>query len=361
MDNINTFLSGLLISKEEKRDLIENLNLLLSTGTGAEDAFKSIKENTKSTPVKYLLNKIIEDIDSGISLSLALENSKIFPNYTTNLIKIGESTGTLDKTLSLLAEEQSKSDNFQSKIHSAMLYPGIVLSFGILISILISWFMLPKLALIFNAMHLKLPLITKVILSFGAFLGKYGSVAVPSFVIFVGIIIYIFFVNEKTKRFGQAILFVIPGVGKLIAETEIARFGYLLGSLLNVGIPINNALNTLKDSTPIYRYKTYYKYLSESILEGNSFETSFKLHKDNYSIMPTPVCTLIISGEKTGKLSDVLKTLGEKYDQKAETTAKNLSVILEPIFLIIVWFVVVGIALAVILPIYSLIGGVSNR
>lgn len=361
MSNFNIFLSNLLISKEEKKDLIENLNLLLSTGTSASEAFKSIKENSETSAVKYLADRIIEDIDSGVSLSQALEKSKIFPIYTVNLIKIGESTGTLDKTLALLAEEQSKSENFHSKIQSAMLYPGIVLSFGIIISILISWFMLPKLALIFTSMHLKLPLITKVILYFGTFLGKYGYFVVPLFFVFMGILTYILFVNERTKRYGQAILFIIPGVGKLIKETEIARLGYLLGALLEVGVPITEALKTIKESTPIYKYQIYYAYLANSILEGNSFETSFKLYKDNYSILPTPVCTLIISGEKTGKLSAVLKTLGEKYSAKTEITAKNLSIILEPIFLIIVWFVVVGIALAVILPIYSLIGGVANR
>lgn len=360
MNSLNIFFYRLSISKEEKRNFIENLNLLLSTGTSTADTFRSIRESEKGSSMQFFLNQMIENADSGISLSETLEISGIFPSYTINLVRIGEKNGTLKETLALLSEEQSKSDDFRGKVKSAMLYPGIVLFFGLVVSMLIAWFMLPKLAGIFSALHVKLPLITKIILFIGTFLGKYGYIAVPLFFICILFLTYVLFFNEKTKRYGQAILFNAPGIGNLLKETEIARLGYLLGSLLNVGVPITSAILTMKEASPLYRYKNFYHFLADSIEEGNSFEEGFKVYKNSNSILPIPVQTLIISGEKTGKLPDVLKILGEKYNQKSELSAKNLEIILEPIFLIIVWFVVVGIALAVILPIYSIIGGVSH-
>ena len=289
-----------------------------------------------------------------------LNNTEVFEKYIVDLIELGEKTGTLSKTLDLLIEERAKSEELKQKTRSAMLYPSIILSMSFIVAILISWFMLPKLSTIFTSLHIQLPLITKIVLNIGIFLSIYGKIFIPLLIITVYLFVYILFFNEHTKKYGQNILLKLPGIGNLLLEIEISRFSYLLKSLLSVGIPTTEAIKTISSATPIYKYKKFYEYLVYSISEGNSFEKSFSSYKNIENLFSIPVQTLIISGEKSGKLEEILLVIDEKYAQKMDTSSKNLSIVLEPIFLIIVWFVVVAIALAIILPIYSLTANINN-
>ncbi len=360
MNNFKINFLNFFIPKEEKKSLLENLNLLLSANISALNALVSIKKSVKSFALKKILDQMIDDIESGSSLSLTLEKSKLFPSYVTSLINVGEKTGTLPDVFSLLIEEQGKSADFKSKLQSAMLYPLIVLSVGLVVIIFVSTFMLPKLATVFSSMHVKMPLITIIVLRIGTFFGKYGYIATPTFIVTFMLLIYFVFIYERTKFIGQAMLLHAPGIKSLLKETEIARFGYLLSSLLNVGISIDFALSVIAEATPICKYKKLYLYLNDSIKEGNSIEDSLNKYSSSLFLLEAPVQTLIISGEHTGKLPSVLKILGEKYNQKADMSSKNLTIILEPIFLVMIWLLVVGVAVAVILPIYSLIGNMSH-
>jgi type II secretory pathway component PulF len=102
--------------------------------------------------------------------------------------------------------------------------------------------------------------------------------------------------------------------------------------------------------------------LKESITEeGNSFQKSFVAYKKIKNLIPTSVQQMVASGEQSGHLSDTLFQVGQIYEAKIETTTKNLSVILEPVLLVIVWLGVAAVAFAIILPIYSLIGGLQPK
>ena len=100
--------------------------------------------------------------------------------------------------------------------------------------------------------------------------------------------------------------------------------------------------------------------IEKSIEQGNSFESSFKLYKDTNKLIPIPIQQIIITSERSGKLPEVLMNLGQTFEEKLQTTTKNLIVILEPVLLIIIWLGVLFVALSVILPIYSLIGGLNK-
>ena len=109
-----------------------------------------------------------------------------------------------------------------------------------------------------------------------------------------------------------------------------------------------------------YNYKKFFYFLREKIEEGNSIHNTFRLYKDSDQLITIPVQQMIGSAEKSGRLQETLLKIGEIFEEKTEISTKNLAVILEPILLIIIWLGVVAVALAVILPIYSLIGGLSQ-
>ena len=338
-------------------NLVEDLSILVGSGMGILEALDAISTDMRSRRMRRAVGQIKDDLASGVPLWKTLERTGMFQVHAISLIKIGEESGNLADNLRLIRLQQIRDRALRSKMSSALMYPVFVLSLTVIIGVGVAWFILPKLALVFAQLKLSLPFITRVLIFVGTFLGKHGATIVPSAIlIFIAIIFFIFYF-PKTKLVGQTLLFWFPGIKKLIQEIELARFGYLLGTLLQAGVPVTRALDALADATTFPQYKKFYEYLARSIEEGNSFQKSFRLTHHARHLIPTAMQQFIIAGEKSGSLPETFLSMSQTYEAKTETTTKNLTVILEPILLVIVWLGVVAVALAVILPIYNLIGG----
>ena len=147
----------------------------------------------------------------------------------------------------------------------------------------------------------------------------------------------------------------LPGISKIIMETELAWLGFILGELLTAGLIVTDAISSLASATTTIAYQKFYLSLEKSIDQGNSFESSFKLYKGINKLIPAPIQQIIITSERSGRLPEVLINLGQNFEGKLEISTKNLVVYMEPVLLIIIWLGVLFVALAVILPIYSLI------
>lgn len=345
---------------KERDQFIENLSMLVLSGMTIIGALSSIIKQTKSPGMKAILERMLVEIEAGSPVWKALDRTHFFKGYTISLIRLGEESGNFAENLKVVALEEEKDREFKSKVKSALMYPIFVLGLTGIVGIGISWFILPKLAKIFYDLKLALPLITKVLLAFGLFLSKHGLIAVPLGAVVIGAIGFLVFGWSKTKFLGEAIIFSIPGIKTLLLEVEVARFGYLLGTLLEAGLPVTKAIDSLASASEVLRYKKFYLALRESIDSGNSFEKSFAAYKNINALIPPPVQQLIISGEQSGNLNKTLIKVGQVLEAKSDTTTKNLTIIMEPILLVIVWAGVVSVAFAVILPIYSLVGGLNN-
>lgn len=345
---------------QSRNYFLENLSMLVGSGMGISEALVGTRAGISSPTMLRIVDKIIVDTDAGMPLWVALEEARLFPSHAISLIKIGEETGRLNENLKVIGLEQEKDRLFKSKIRSAMVYPIFVLSLTVIIGMGIAWFILPKLATVFGQMRLQLPLVTRILLSSGVFLNLHGAIVVPVASVGAAILIYVFFFWSKTRFLGRKLLFGLPGIRKLIMEIELSRFGFLLGTMLDAGLPISQALASLSNATPFPAYQNFYSHLESSIVEGESFAKVFASYKKLKKLVPLPVQQLVVSAEKSGSLAATLQKIGATYEAKTDVTTKNLSVILEPIMLVIVWVGVVSVALAVILPIYSLIGGLNR-
>lgn len=344
----------------ERDYLLQNLGTLITSGMTVLEALETVEEGSRSRALSRLIGRIRAEIESGSPLWKALAAPDLFSAAAISLIRSGEESGKLSQNMRLVSEQEEKSRLFRSRIRSAMLYPVFVFSLTIILGIGIAWFILPKLAAVFSQLKIELPLITKILISAGNFLALHGAVAIPIFVAVVAVIVFFIFFFSKTKFIGQAMLLRTPGIGTLIQEVELARFSYLLGTLLSAGLPIQRALHTLTQATAIPAYERLYLYLEQSIIEGNSFEQAFKGYRRLDRLIPVTIQRLVTTGERSGSLSKTLVSVSTTYEAKVETTTKNISIILEPVLLVIVWLGVVAVALAVILPIYSLVGGLKT-
>jgi type IV pilus assembly protein PilC len=347
--------------KEDKEYFIENLSLLLSSGIDIISALKSIAAEVKSKNMRRILNDVIVDVESGSELWESLQQRGLFSGYTVSLIRIGEQSGRLVENLRVIADQQQKDTDFRAKIRSALAYPAIVFSLTIILGTVVTWFILPRLAGVFTGLDVDLPFVSKVLIQFGNFLRENGIWVIPLFFSAIIAFVIIAFVIPQTKVIGQTIILNTPGMKRLFKEVEVARSTFILGMLLGAGLSIIDALNSLIVATNFQVYKQFYRYLKTNVEEGKSFQTSFSTYKGAKKLMPGPVQQIIIAGERSGHLAETLTKIGQVYQSKAENSAKNLTTLLEPVLLVIVWAGVFMIALSVILPIYSLIGGLSSQ
>lgn len=345
---------------KEKDAFVENLAMLFSSGMDIYFALESLKNETHSQAMKSVIEQLQEEISNGSPMWRAFQNVGFFPDHVISLIKIGEESGRLPENLLVISAQQQKERIFRSKIRSAMMYPVFVLVLSVVIALGISWFILPKLAMVFSQLKMELPFLTRILIWFGNFIQLHGMIFIPSVGILFALIIFFTFIFSKTKFIGQAIILHLPGVNNLIKEVEIGRFGFMLGTLLDAGVPVLNALQSIEQSSTVRAYSKLYQFIGECVADGNSFQKSFGLYKKSKKLIPSHIQNMLFASERSGNLPKTLLNIGAIYEEKTDTTTKNLAVILEPILLVVVWLGVVGIALAVIMPIYSLIGGLNN-
>ena len=356
----NKVKQSIFFLSNEKEYFAENLSMLLSAGIGVSSAIAIMSEGTGGKNYKKVLTEIIDELDEGIPLWKALDGHGVFSASYIYMTKIGEASGRLSENLAIIAEQDRKNKSFNTKLVSALIYPGVILSLALVIGIGVTVFIIPSMAKIFNGMRIELPMPTRILINIGNFITQNTFISISLILIFLTTIISILFI-PKTKKIRQAILFRIPTVRNLYKEVEIARFSYVLYSLSEAGIPLNEAVLSLEQSTNLVVYRKFYHFLAQSINDGDSLQKSFQKYIGLKNILPVNIQQMIIAGEHSGNFASTLSKISIIYEEKIDTSSKNISVIIEPILLILVAMAVLFLALSVVLPIYNLVGGLNAQ
>ena len=341
---------------QEQHQFIENFSMLIASGMDVLVALDAVRSEARSSSMRRVIDQIKADVDAGKPIWQAFEHVGFLPSHVISLIRIGEEAGRLPENFSVISAQQQKERSFRSKLLSAMLYPMIVFGVTIIVGVLISWFVLPRLATVFSQLNVELPLVTKLVIAFGNFLGQYGIYVIPIVIFLIILLFWILFLNESTKIAGERLLRIVPGVQRIVEEIEVARFSYVLGSLLEAGLPVVDALQSIVDATPVITYRRVFQHIRGRVNQGDSFQKAFTSYSHLDQLLPVPIQQLVVSAEQSGNLPDALLLIGKRYEEKTDTTTKNLVVVLEPILLVFVWIGVMLVAIAVILPIYRLVG-----
>lgn len=341
---------------KERAYVVENLAVLLGAGMDVLSAINAIETQVRTAVMKRTLATIREELTNGGAIWRTLDAARILPKRATYLVRLGEESGRLSENLTLIAKQQEKDRLLTSKVRSAMVYPIFVLGLTVVVGLGVSWFILPRLSTVFSSLNVKLPAITKAFIQFGAFLQDWGAIAVPAFLVMLGVGIALAVGRPGSRAALQSFALRIPGVRNLVQEVELTRFGFVLGSLLQAGLPVVDAIDSLEQSSAIAQYKQLYARLRKDIADGSSFHQSLRAYPGSSRLIPVPMQELVATGEQSGNLAEMLLRIAVLYEQKTDQSTKNLSSILEPILLVIVWIGVLAVAVAIILPIYSLVG-----
>jgi type II secretory pathway component PulF len=337
----------------------KHLSIMLKSGITLSEGIHIIHDQTVKPYFRSVLAAIEADVANGQSLTKALsKHPKVFNSVYLSLIKIGEESGALEKNLEYLADQQKKSDEFNKSVRGAMMYPAIVLSAAVIVGGGVSLFVLPQLADLFKSLDVKLPITTQILLFIADFMKKYNIL------VFIGLVVFVtsgrFLISLKVVRpHWDAFLLSLPKIGLFLQQIQLATFCRNLGIMLQSGLPITTALQTLHDSTTNVVYKDLVAKISVSVDKGRSLEEALdRLHS---RFLPLIVVRMIGVGEKSGKLEDTFLYLGEFFEDEVDNTAKNLSVILEPIILLGIGLIVAFVVFSIISPIYDLTSSIKSH
>ncbi|HEY5667987.1 MAG TPA: type II secretion system F family protein [Candidatus Saccharimonadales bacterium] len=344
--------------ERDEEHILAELALLLKAGVPVGKTFMALQDATRSSRTKRTLRRMAQDVDEGTPLWRVLERSRLISSGALALIKLGEKSGNLAENLALAARQEEKQRLFRARVRSALLYPAFVLTVTVVVASGITWYLLPRLAQMFTQMGTNLPWESRLFVSAGHYLSGHGWV-IPATVAVLALAVYAMFFAPRTRFTGQAVLFALPGIARMLREIEVARFGYLLGTLLKAGMSVTEALDLLASSTTLRRYQRLYSQLRGAFDEGYGFNASLPKHASSY-LLPQSVQQMIIAGEKSGALPETLLHISEVYQQKADVSTQNVETIIEPALLILVWMAVLAVAVAVIVPVYSLVSGLGG-
>lgn len=344
---------------KERMHFVENMAMMLNAGLPLIDSLRTLQLETRGKPMRMLLQRMLDSVENGSPLWRAMEDQQFFSLQALALVRIGEEAGNLAENIAYLAQQEEKDHALRGKVKMAMIYPTIVLTLMFIIVIGLGMFVLPNLIGVLYSLNVELPFVTRLIILFTEAFTTYGATAVPAFI--AGCIVFMMLAKfTKLKILTQWAMFRIPGIGRLAREATIARFGVILGGLLKAGVPVIEAMQSLVEVTPILAYRRLYQRMLEHITVGDSFGKSFSAIKGSSKLLPPSVQQLVITGEKSGSLSEIMLKIADIYDRKASETAQKLPVILEPMLLLFIGGLVGTIAFAIIVPIYSIVGSVGR-
>jgi type II secretory pathway component PulF len=273
----------------------------------------------------------------------------IFGDFFINLIRVGETSGTLSENFRYLAEELEKKGELQSKIRGAMAYPIIILFATLGITGLLSFFIFPKILPVLTSLNTELPLSTRMFIAASTFLFNYG---VWMLLLMVAIVVAFFFLL-RVRRFKLAwhsIILKIPYVGRLSTEINIIGLSRTLNLLLHGGVKIVEALDITADTLSNLVYQDEVRRIAESVRRGEPMSRSMI---NNPRLFPSTYSQMSSVGENTGKLDETMVFLANFYESELDNSTKSMSNVLEPALLLVMGGVVMFVALAIITPIYS--------
>lgn len=348
-------LSKISLSTSDKISFISNLSTMLSAGIPILEAVNSLLEDTKGNQRK-ILETLRDDLTQGKHIHQSLAQfPQAFDAVTVNLIKAAEETGTLETILKDLRAHIQREVEFIDRVKFALIYPIFILIVFVLVLFGILIFVVPRITTVFLRLKVPLPLPTKVLIFASDLLLKqtWYVVGVAALLLTIGFIVY-----KQFKQQIAEVFFALPLVSGLIKEIDLTRFSRSMYLLLTSGLPIATALELCQEIVFKKSMKDIIAKSRQMVLAGQRLTEGFRTaHKE----LPSIVVKLIEAGEKSGTLDKSMQDISEYLDYQVTNTLKALTAIMEPLMMVVVGVCVGAMMVAIIAPIYGMIGQVGHR
>jgi general secretion pathway protein F len=332
----------------------QELFVLLSAGLPLAEALDALSEKERRGSVKNIIAQISSDLREGQTLSTALQrHPTVFPPIYIATVRASETTGNLGEALSRYVSYQAKLDAVREKVASASIYPLLLVGVGSLVVLFLMFYVVPSFTRIYEDVGTNLPIASRWLLEWGKLLEKHGVWVISIMAVILISVLYAF-TTPASRRWLNAKIWRLPGIGERIRTYHLARFYRMVGMLLRGGTPIVRALNMAAGLLhPALREP-----LTEAtrrISEGRSISESL----DQVGLT-TPVALRMLGiGERSGAMGDMMERIAIFHDEEVARWVDRFMRLFEPILMTLIGLVIGGIVVLMYLPIFELAGSIQ--
>lgn len=344
-----------IFNRTRRRDLMiftRQLAVMLEAAISLGDALKSLYRQTNNPVLKEAIFEISADVDSGLSLSQALEKqSHVFSEFYINLIKSAEVTGQVESAAGFLADYLEREQVLATKIRNALIYPIFVIVLFVVITGVLLGVVFPQLEPIFTESGVELPLISRIFLNIGNFIADWWLILLIAAAALILLLIDYFRSNEGRVVLDE-ILLRLPIFGKLFRQAYVARFAEAISVLVKGGIPIAQAIEISSQTVGSLIYRDALREVANRVRQGELFS---KALEENGVYFPPLVGQMVAVGEKTGRLDQMLAKVYDFYRREISSLVESLVELTQPVLILFIGALVGLLFASVLLPIYNLV------
>ena len=325
-----------MIKEKESILFLRQTASLLKAGIPLLRTLNMIKEQSQN---KSDIDRIIISLEAGLSFSEALDKIGWFKPFIPSF-RVAERDGMLEEAFLRAAEQSEKKKAFRDGIKRTLTYPVIIVALSLLCLLLLVFVILPNFARIFTDLNCPLPLVTQILMIFPS----YWMAITAFFGLAIFLVIKIWTIDDCRYK--------IPVIGKIFLNLSIADLCHSLGSQLKAGVPIIEAMQSTASGIKSKKINELLKEIITEIQGGGALSISFKKRKS----FPDLLSQMTAVGEESGSLSQMLLSAGEMFESDGEQALKRLTLYVEPAATLTVGLVVGFVALAVMMPLFSMMG-----
>ncbi|WP_138315768.1 type II secretion system F family protein [Rhodoluna limnophila] len=338
------------VSPKDLAVATRQLSTMVSSGLPLTKALSILASQTEKPRLARALVDVRVDVQSGMTLSMALErHQEIFPQIMTSLVRAGETGGFLDKALNSIADTFESEARLRASIRSSMTYPVAVLLMAVVGVIAMLIFIVPVFENMFKDLGGVLPWPTQVLVTLSP-IAAWGS----PILLVVGLAFFAWWGKNKNKPWIRKIIdpikLKIPVFGPLFKKIAIARFTRNFSSMIGAGVPIMQALGVVASTAGNWQVEGSLARVQESVRLGTTVSQPMASEK----MFPPMVTQMISVGEDAGSLEVMLGKIADFYDQEIHATTTQLTALIEPLMIAFIGIVIGGMIVTLYLPIFTI-------
>jgi type II secretion system protein F len=337
------------VSSKDVMVFTQDLGVLLKAGLPLDRALSILIDVAEKDRFRAIIRDVLKSVQGGAYLSDSMtKHPEAFSDFYINMVKAGEIGGVLPAVLERLSLSLESSQELKDFMISAMIYPTFLVFVGGASLVVLMTFVIPKFSMIFSDMGTALPFSTKILLTLSSGLKEWWWL-IP-IVIAAAWFLYYRYSGSPIGRYRlDQLKLRLPMVGKLIMRIETARFARTLGVLLKSGVSILQSLELVRAIIANTVMSGAMKDVHARVKEGDRLSKSL----EDADILPSMGLQMIIVGEESGRLEDMLIQVAGSYERSVRESVKRLTALLEPVMILIMGLVVGFVVISMLLGIFS--------
>lgn len=353
-----TFLHGQTSTNKTKvktKDLIffiTQLSTYIKAGIPLAEALKILTRQYKKASYKKIFSAVMYDLTMGVAFSEALQKQgNAFPKLLINMIKTAEMTGELPEALDDMADYYTEVEKTRKQMITALMYPTMVFIFAIAVIVFILIWVIPQFVAIYESMDAsKIPGFTLFVMGVSAFLKNYFLWLLLGIIVFIIVFIILYKKVQSFRKNVQKFVMHMPVFGNVVIYNEVTMFTKTFASLLKHNVFITDSMEILTKITDNEIYRLLIFHTIDNIAHGEKISKSF----ENHWAFPIPAYEMLVTGEKTGQLPDMMAKVSSYYQEQHAQQVARIKTFIEPVLIIFLTVMVGMIILAIIIPMFGM-------